>query len=110
MNNRKIDSSRQYNVDEMWRMLHSYVSGLAFLQSKKLVHGDIKLSNLFISQPGDYKIAEQGMLNPNSSFAQIISTNSKDHKGIYLSPLLLKVNFYIKFNKILFSLLRVLKI
>jgi len=79
--------------------LQSYVSGLSFLQSKKLLHGDIKLTNLFISASGDYKIAEQGMLNPNSSFAQIISNNNKEHKGIYLAPQLLKVKFLLIFTK-----------
>lgn len=88
---RKLDNSKYYMVEEMWRMLQSYVSGLAFLQSRKLMHGDVKLANLFIAPNGEFKIAEQGMLNPNSSFAQIISGNTKEHKGIYLSPLLLKV-------------------
>jgi len=93
---RKMDNSKYYTIEEMWSMLQSYVAGFSFLQSRRLVHGDVKLANLFISANGEFKIAEQGMLNPNSSFAQIISTNSKEHKGIYLSPILLKVILILK--------------
>lgn len=91
LTSRKGDNSRQYTTEEIWKIMGSYIAGLAFLQNKKLVNGDVKLSNLFLSQNGEYKVAEQGILNPNSSFAQIISNNSKDHKGIYLSPILMKV-------------------
>lgn len=88
---RKLDNCRHFSIDEMWQILESYVFGLSFLQSRKLQHGDISLCRLFIAPNSQFKVAEQGMLNANSSFAQMISNNGKDHKGIYLAPILLKV-------------------
>ena len=64
--------------------------GLSFLQENKIHHGDIKPSTLFINRGGIHKIAEQTLLNPNSSYVQILSNSQREHKNIYISPALLK--------------------
>mmetsp|Transcript_41645 Transcript_41645/g.37035 ORF Transcript_41645/g.37035 Transcript_41645/m.37035 type:complete len:258 (+) Transcript_41645:466-1239(+) len=69
-------------------MVESLIKPLSVLQSRSIVHGDIKPSTVFISRMGVYKIAEHNILgNEMPSYYQRMS----GFEGIrtYLSPALM---------------------
>jgi serine/threonine protein kinase len=89
--NRKIDNLRLFTPEEMWKMTEQYIAGLSFLQENKLSHGDVKPQTLLVTANGNFKVAEQSLLNPNSSYAQLLSNTQREYEGVFISPALLKV-------------------
>lgn len=85
---------RSFTTDELWRMVDNYTSGLCFLQENKLSHGDVKPQTLLVTNNGNFKVAEQSLLNPNSSYAQLLSNTQREFRGVFISPALLKVRIF----------------
>lgn len=86
----KIIEDSIFSEEDIWFFLYCILNGLLYYKAFNVSHGDLQLSNIFISQNGFYKIVDHTLFNNMSSYLQILWNPSSHHSNIYLSPNLLK--------------------
>lgn len=70
------DSSGVLNENEARIILRDVVAGLKFLHSRGIIHRDLKLSNILLSESGQAKIADFGLAVRTENFETATSSNN----------------------------------
>ena len=87
----KIVQDAPYIEEDLWFFLYCIINALVYYKAFNVSHGDLKPSNIFISQSGVYKIVDSTLFNNVSSYMQIQwNPHSNQNSNIYLSPNLMK--------------------
>ena len=81
---RKIEYSEQFLI----KIIKQLVSALAFLQSKNIIHRDIKPQNILVFKRGIYKIADFGESKQLQNVTFSLVNGSLRGTELYMSPLL----------------------
>eukprot|EP01017_Pseudomicrothorax_dubius_P040946 TRINITY_DN649_c0_g2_i1.p1 TRINITY_DN649_c0_g2~~TRINITY_DN649_c0_g2_i1.p1 ORF type:complete len:1064 (+),score=305.53 TRINITY_DN649_c0_g2_i1:140-3331(+) len=77
-----------FREEELWRLIESVAGALIYLQSQNITHGDLRPFSIFISPEGEYKIANQSLLN--AGFSNYVYMMMGNNSAIpYISPKLL---------------------
>ena len=79
------------NEDIIWNIAIQVLIGLNYLHSKKIIHRDIKLLNLFMTREKKVKIGDMGM---SIVFDEDESINSRVGTPLYIAPELVKKENY----------------
>jgi cell division cycle 2-like len=81
-------NSRPFSERELWSLLFQVASGMAFLQSNNITHGDIRAEKIFISNDGVFKIVDPSTIKALPAYALLLTGSGAP--GIYLSPQLME--------------------
>lgn len=82
---RRFCNGDGFTGDELFSLFTSFISALAFLQNKKMVHGDIR--PLYITYDGaEFKLADR--LGDPSSPNQVQINNINNERSLYMSNVL----------------------
>ncbi|KAJ0392593.1 hypothetical protein ATCC90586_010853 [Pythium insidiosum] len=66
-----------HSIRQLWRLLYEAAQGIAFLHSKKVVHGDIKCNNILVGTGNHARIADFGMSFTRTNSASVSKTQSQ---------------------------------
>ena len=82
------EKKKEYSEQDLIKIIKQLISGLAFLQSKKIIHRDIKPQNFIIFKGGIYKIADFGESKQIHNISYSLLNGSLRGTELYMSPLL----------------------
>ena len=82
------EKKREYSEKELILIMKQLISALAFLQSKNVIHRDIKPQNILIFKGGIYKIADFGESKQIKNVTNSLLNGSLRGTELYMSPLL----------------------
>ena len=55
------------NADEIWRLVHQILQGLAYMHQNHVIHRDMKPENVFIDQSNTVRIGDFGLARPGET-------------------------------------------
>ena len=82
---KRIVNKKFYTENEIIKILKQLVSGLAFMQRKKITHRDIKPQNILLFSNGMYKIADMGEAKKINDINKESTVRGSE---LYMSPIL----------------------
>eukprot|EP01017_Pseudomicrothorax_dubius_P043156 TRINITY_DN7135_c0_g1_i9.p1 TRINITY_DN7135_c0_g1~~TRINITY_DN7135_c0_g1_i9.p1 ORF type:complete len:510 (+),score=75.99 TRINITY_DN7135_c0_g1_i9:73-1602(+) len=87
----RISSREYFSERELWQLLESIADAGAYLQSNKLVHGDIKPGTILITQKGHFILQDQLFSYEGLSMAeQIVYRRGPFATQLFLAPEILQ--------------------
>merc|ERR1719163_1739026 len=77
---------------QIWEYMRQLSSALSYMQTKRIMHRDVKPANIFLAEDGTLKLGDLGLGRFFSS--QTMEAFSKVGTPLYMSPEVLKGNGY----------------
>ena len=78
----------EYSENDLINITKQLISALSFLQTKNIVHRDIKPQNILIFKDNKYKLADFGESKQMSNISFSLNNGSLRGTELYMSPLL----------------------
>ncbi|KRX09481.1 Protein kinase-like domain [Pseudocohnilembus persalinus] len=79
------DTLIPFEENELWYILKSAVEGLSYLKAKDIIHGDIRPSQIFLTDLGQVKLGEQFQQQSSlSGYQQLLTEQRKEE--FFVSP------------------------
>ena len=80
----RVATNNYFSEKELWQLAESLLTALDYMQNNEISHEDICPKNILISNTGEYKIGDYGLLiNGLSGYFRLVSDKTND---CYLSP------------------------
>lgn len=76
----------KFTESEIYTLADSIVSALLYFKSLNINHNAISTKNVYITQHGEFKIADPALFQYENYFEKVFKNRDEQHEGIFLSP------------------------
>jgi serine/threonine protein kinase len=80
-----------FTEEEVFQLVDGCIKGLGYLQENGISHGSIRLSNIYVTPSGTFKVADPALFNYSFDYEKICSDYDRYGKFVFLSPELMHV-------------------
>ncbi|EGR28379.1 protein kinase domain protein [Ichthyophthirius multifiliis] len=78
-----------FTEEEIWNLVYGIINGMRYFSSISLPHSCLRTKHIYVSQTGQYKVADPGLFNYETSYDIVFNNREAKNKGILLSPALI---------------------
>lgn len=90
--NRLVKSGKKLKIDRVRKIFHQIVEGVKYLHDNMIIHRDLKLANIMLTEQGDIKIGDFGLAVQLKNFSEERETICGTPN--YMSPEILREELY----------------